>query len=354
MRQKWTGTLVHPSRALKVGRLRVLFAWSLGVPFLGSLLGPLSMLLTVRRACRKNKPDIVLLYNHPIGILCGGLLAKWLYGARVMLDVEDVCVSRWEDWIGRGDARPMQQLIGWFLLKAGVAMCDRVMVPSRKFIATGNIRKEYIVVGGCIAVEAPQGLKQDLAGGSLRVLISGKLDEEQGVWLVLEAIATLGLRPASGRKLEFHLCGFAENEPALKRQVLDLQQAGITITYHGTVAGAVYRRLLAGADICVAMQNPGGRHGSAKTPSKVYEYLAYGKVVVASEVGDFKELPDQIITLCRYDRVAVADQLRQMANEWPAWSKQGDRAARFAREEFSLRAVGDRILRSVSSGEDLV
>ena len=349
MRQKWTGTFCHPRRVARAGRLPVLFTLSVGLPFISTLLEPLAMLQGMRSICRKHPPDVVVVYNYYLAPLLIALITKWFYGAKMILDIEDVCVPRLADWFGRWDKGPLQQLVGSWLLKLGVAGCDRVLVPSRRFLSAVKIEKGHIVVTGCIGVQEGPTKPEKLPSEPLRVLVSGTLDQEQGVGLVLGAVKTLTRRPPTRRPLEFHFSGFAEDEPALQKSVRALEQEGARITYHGLLSTEAYLGLLHRVDVCVAMQKPHGRHGGFKTPSKVYEYLAYGKVVIASDVGDFKELPEEVISLCDYQEDTLASRLVTFADNWGQWKRMGQRAAVFAHQEFSLRAVGERILRSISS-----
>lgn len=350
MRLKWVGVLRHPSRVLRVDGIGVLFTWCIGVRYLSFLLEPLAMLVGVRALCKRRRPDIVLVFNYFPATLLAGIATKWCYGARMIFDIEDVSVPRVADWFGRGDKRPLLQLGGWWLLKVGVAAADCVMVPSRRFLATARIVKRNVIVTGCIAAKEYLAPREKGSDEPLRVLISGTLDEEQGLGLVLNAIKEATAGPPLGREIVFDLCGFAENANALRASVAALAQAGVRITYHGVVGRAVYFELLLEADVCVAMQRPDGRHGSAKTPSKVYEYLAHGKVVIASDVGDLRELPADIISLCEWHASTLASRLRNVRNDWGQWMGMGERAAAFAAREFALRVVGERIIRCVVPG----
>ena len=347
MRQRWTGSLCHRSRVLRVEGIPVLFAWSFGVPVIRSLVEPVAVLVGVLAVCKKHRPDIVVVYNYYPANLLAGVVAKWRYRAKMILEVEDVIVLRKSDWCFGGDARTIPVLILSLMLKLGVAACDRVLVPARKFLRTGRIAKKHIVVAGCISVESCEPRKDPGPDSAVRVLVSGFLAEEQGLPLVLGAVETLAVIRPPERTVEFVLCGFAEDEASLRCRVDDMQSRGVRIAYEGIASRTRYLELLKAANVCVAMQDPDGRFGDAKTPSKVYEYLAYGKVVVASNVGDLSELPKEIITICDYRLDVLVDRLWQIANNWEHWKQMGVLAAEFALREFSLRVTGERIIRSV-------
>jgi glycosyltransferase involved in cell wall biosynthesis len=345
MRQLWRGKLIHPARIVKADGLPVIFASSLNLRFVSLLYEPVGMLLSLLSLTRRRKIDVVMVYDYYPSTLLTGVIAKWITRGRLILDLEDICVPHWTDWIGRGDARPIQQLVGWFLMKIGIAFSDGVLVPSRRFIQAAGVRKNTIVVDGCIAT--PPLMLARHKSELKNVLVSGRLDDEQGVFLVFDAIEKLAERFSSPARFRFHICGFADDLPRVVERVNELARAGALVTFHGNVSREKYFSLLGEADICIAMQNPGGRHGNTKTPSKVYEYLAYGKVVVASRVGDFEHLPLNVISLCEYTKAALVARLNEIAGNWARWQEFGPNAAKYATDEFSLPCVGRRILNSV-------
>ena len=344
MRLKWKGRVFHPGCATRSERFPLIFAWAMGIPFLSSLCEPLALFVSVFTACRKHKPALVMIYNYYPAVLFAGLVAKWRYGARLIFDIEDVCVPHFADWVGRGDSRPFQQLVGWFLLKLGLFGSDLVLAPSRRLMETAGTSKKHLIVTGCIKVDGFMNAEDKSPDAPLRVLISGKLDSEQGMDLILEAIEELHSRPSSKRLLEFHFCGFPDNEAAFSKRIDDLRKKGSCVIFHGSLSATAYTQLLKRADVCLAMQNPHGRHGNAKTPSKVYEYLSNGKVVIASNVGDFDLLPGDVINLCDYDLKILSDRLQAVANDWAQWRTMGERAAAYGRREFSYGAIGGKII----------
>jgi glycosyltransferase involved in cell wall biosynthesis len=347
LRQKWMKKIFHHRRETQGSAIKVIFPWSVGLPFLGALFEPLALSLGVKEAFESRQPTIVLLYNYYPGPLLAALLAKYFYGAKMILDIEDVCIPRVADWLGRGDARPVQQLAGWVLLKLGMAACDSVIVPSRRFLRAAQVDKRYTVVSGCIAVDGSTAKAQKDPSGPLSVLIGGKLDDEQGLGLVLEAMEILTGSRQSCERLDFHFCGFAEDERKLNEKLQALAVRGARVRYHGTLTSDAYRALLAQMDVCVAMQNPGGRHAEAKTPSKVYEYLAHGKAVIASDVGDFLEIPMDVVSICDWNAMALFRRLEEFASDREKAQRMGERAAEFAAAEYDPAVNGAKILSSL-------
>jgi len=347
MRQKYTKEIFHQGREIQKGAIRVVFPWSVGLPFLGTLFEPLALALGVKQAFKTRRPTIVLLYNYYPAPLLAALLSKYLFGAKMILEIEDVYTPRIGDWFGRGDARPIQQLVCWILLRIGIAACDSVVVPSRRFLSAARVHKKHTIVSGCIEVDRSAAGMQNNAGGPLMILVGGKLDDEQGLSLVIEAIDLVVKNRQLCQSLDFHFCGFTQNEKELKDRLQALSMKGASVRYHGTVTLDEYRSLLSRSNVCVAMPNPGGRHAETNTPSKVYEYLAYGKAVITSDVGDFREIPADAISLCDWDAVALSLRLKEFANDRESVRHMGERAAELAAAEYAPAANGVRILSSV-------
>jgi glycosyltransferase involved in cell wall biosynthesis len=346
MRVGWTGKWWHRGAMRRTKGIPIAYSGNIGLPFATVLTAPFSLLLKVMALGRGSELKMVLLYNYDPPTILAGLFCKLVFGTHVILDIEDICKPTFADWIGRGDARPVQQLIGRMLMELGRSMCDRVMIPSRRFVPEANITGDYLVVSGCLSVSAHRDLSGRDATKPIQLLVSGTLDEEQGVYLVLEAIRILAAARTGGRPMRFHLCGFADDESRLTTLVTGIAEGGMDITYHGSLSARDFKELLWETDVCVAMQQTQGRHSARKTPSKVYEYLAHGKIVIATDVGDFRDIPSEVITLCEYNAVELAEKLRGISENWIEWEPRGERAAAYAAAEYSFASVGRRILAS--------
>lgn len=347
MRIRWTGSWWHRGGMRRIRGIPVLFACSLGIPMLTLLTAPLILMASILNIRDRFRPDAVLLYNYYPATLAAGIVCRTIFRSRIIFDIEDVCIPSLSDWLGRGDPRPLHQLLGRGLLQIGLAMSDCIMVPTRRFIAVLGIRKAHLIVSGCIDVPAPRDLAKSDASDPIRILISGQLDEEQGVFLAFDAIHAWSQQAATGRPLVFCVCGHAPDERAIRERISSIAQGGTPIEFLGSLNGAEYRATLEMADVCLALQNPLGRHGQIKTPSKVYEYLANGKIVIATDVGDFSSLPSDMIQICDYSVSAVHRMLVDISANWCRWADLGRRAAAFSRREFSLASVGRRILDSI-------
>jgi glycosyltransferase involved in cell wall biosynthesis len=122
---------------------------------------------------------------------------------------------------------------------------------------------------------------------ALLVLYHGQLHSCQYVKLFLEAIRIISKTPARDR-LKFMVLGSGSELGALKGLA---QELGIKdgVIFTDFVPHADIPQYIAAADICVAPfeENEVTR---CKSPLKIVEYLASGKPIVASDVGEVRRM----------------------------------------------------------------
>ncbi len=124
--------------------------------------------------------------------------------------------------------------------------------------------------------------------GVITVLFSSMLDEIRGVGLLMRA-----LEQADG-ELDFPASRFRfiiTGKGPLEAQTRDCCKAlkRIRADFMGFVDLTTYRKILAEAQVAVALQDPAHPYSRACFPSKVIEYMTAGKLVLTTEVADIME-----------------------------------------------------------------
>lgn len=333
LRMRRTKRLLHHHRVRRAGRVSVVFARAVGLPVLGLLLEPLFLAAAIGTLARKREVKVAMVYNFSPGLLICALLLKAVWHVSIVLDLEDVYIPRLSDWRRASPARPWQQLVYWMCMRGLLEVCDRVIVPTRRFLRFVPKRKPSLIVTGCLDVEETPRAKPRVGNGPLRVLMAGKLDQENGFDMFVAAAESLQIAQ-DGREFEFHACGSATPDT---RQLTAVQ-------FHGALSATDYRHLLGTMDVCVVLQKPEGRWAGLKTPSKVYEFLGAGKIVVATDAGDYVDLTGPFLRLCKQVDVetlsAILREIRASRELLSSWSQQ---ASCFALSTFSAVAVGQRL-----------
>lgn len=170
-------------------------------------------------------------------------------------------------------------------------ICDAYIVPTRRFLRYLP-PKPTEVITGCIEIPSISGAQ--LTPPPTRVLFAGKVEREHGIVQFVEALEALDKTPAAER-LQADVCGSGNMLDWVAERLSRLTTLRATV--HGFVSSTQYKELLGAAHICVALQDPAGRNAQFKTPSKIYEFLGYGKAVIATDVGDVREIAESALCM---------------------------------------------------------
>jgi glycosyltransferase involved in cell wall biosynthesis len=132
------------------------------------------------------------------------------------------------------------------------------------------------------AVREKYGLNDELL-----VLYQGQLHDCQYVKLFLKAAKIISGK-ALARQIKFMVLGDGSQLAALKKfsETLEL---GKGVIFAGSVPHSDVPRYIAAADICIAPFED-NEITRCKSPLKIVEYLASGKAIVASDVGEVRNM----------------------------------------------------------------
>jgi glycosyltransferase involved in cell wall biosynthesis len=137
----------------------------------------------------------------------------------------------------------------------------------------------------------------------------------------------------------------------------ELERRGLDgrVKVTGALPRADAMRLLAAADVCVSphVQNPDGSRFFG-SPTKLFEYMALGKAIVASDLEQLGEVVDHGrngLLHAAGDAAAAADAVSRLIRDGELRSRLGEAALHDALHRFSWRAHVERTLRALVSGQ---
>jgi len=340
-------------------------------PDYGSRLHPvLQFVVTRRREERENlaafravsarfRPEVVFVWNilgFPRSLLMaaealpGVTVAYWLAGYSP-LDADGF----WSYWQETSERAKLQGLLrrvfgGWAL-----RILRAEGKPERTRLAHVAVVSDYMRRKGVQAGLLPEsaeviynGVEVDLftasrsqAGRPLRLLFAGRLSEDKGPQVAIEAmnhlVHCLGLRVA---RLTIVGSGPSAFEAALKARVSTLG-LGEHVTFQGWQPRERIPAIMAEHDVfllCTSHQEPFAR--------VVLEAMASGMVVVGTLTGGTGEILVEDVTGLTFgagDSEALARQVMRLADDSALWQRLSSEGQRVVRERYSMEHMVERI-----------
>jgi glycosyltransferase involved in cell wall biosynthesis len=256
--------------------------------------------------------------------------------------LEDIVTPRLSDWFYKPIMFSLQQAAGGLLMNLAIRLSDLIIVPSSRFLFKNIENSNHIVVDGCIDVSADTQMYFE--NKKINILFAGMLDEEQGVNLYLQTLKLINENKELARRFKFNVCGLSQQEEALKVSLSSFNH--LDITYNGFVSSNEYNVILNGANVCLVLQDPTGRYAQKKTPSKGYEYMASGKLIIVTKIGDYSNLPkNTCLFLNNYTPESLVEILINLDKSTIV--NFAENAKHYAIENWGFKNVGKKIIKRI-------
>jgi glycosyltransferase involved in cell wall biosynthesis len=338
--------LVFPSRIEHQNSILIVTCRAVAIPVLSSILEPFFAIATLFRLHNKHKMNTVVLYSYYPSVLAVGLVARFILSAKIVFDLEDISRPSWKDWKRSSGVRPLQQLWGAVLQFMVTCVAHCVIIPTNRFIPHIKPVKRHVVVTGCMRCNKFSESAQRADSSVVEILYAGGISSEQGFDILVDALTLLDADERGGN-ISVHICGAEALNDEREHRLSVIKT--FAIQFHGFLSNEGFQKLFARVDVCLALQRPEGRHSQYKTPSKAYEAMCAGKMVVVSDVGDFSMLPPGICKILNpYSAAGLADCLASITrNEANAY---GQNALQYASDNWDVRGVGKELTQRIGYG----
>ena len=241
------------------------YASIFGAPVLNSLSCYVSSKCFLKRYLRSHTLDAMIIYNMRLENSLLALYAKKHYGIPVILQYEDgLTVDSHINGIkrlvyGKMEKKVFDCLDGAFLVNS------RIKVPCPAVVIRGAMREQNKMA------EFP------LLNGTPKLLFSSTLDAQRGVNVLLEALKY------TDADFNLKITGRGDMEEAVKAC------KDPRVQFLGYLDYETYQKELEQTDICINAQLAQHEFAEFSFPSKIFEYLSYGKLVVSSDMADVEE-----------------------------------------------------------------
>lgn len=305
-----------------------------------------AFLSQLRALSRRVEADALLAFKPLASSLWLGLAARRRLRVPLFLDIED-WEAGWYYDVPRSDAlrhlahveRPNGLLWTWLSEKL-VRRCDDVFVVSR--FLQQRFGGTLLPHGADTTVFDPVRWPPDEARRQLGlppgryIVFTGSPMPNKGLGDLLEALEALAIPD-----LRVLLVGSFAHDPGYGERLQ--ARHGRRLIYVGPRPHREMPLYLAAADLVALPQQP-CRETRAQVPGKVFEAMAMGRPILATDVGDLAEiLAGCGLVIPPANPVALQDGLRRLLDDRPAAEQLGRGARARCQERYSWNAM-ERIL----------
>lgn len=255
-----------------------------------SVTNPISVIRFLQRGknfikAHKKQNEQNILYNYQYPDIRNFLLliyAKYK-GFKIVFDfVEDKKHDRANTWNEK-----LQKRLSIALLKIIPFYADLIFVISDYLLKevtkiTGNKIPVFILP---ISVDFKNIIAQKKINeeATIKLFYGGSFAQKDGLEYLLEAVNAMGKN-----NYNFKLILTGKAEPADRERLLPLITDNPFVDYRGFLSTDEYFKLLNSVDICCMTRN-NSAFANAGFPFKLGEFLAAGKLVIASRIGDIEK-----------------------------------------------------------------
>jgi glycosyltransferase involved in cell wall biosynthesis len=326
--------------------------------------------ITAIPLCRRHGPGVFLKNIFLVWSLSAGAqvihLQKCFYHAAVPAMLAALTRNKplhydWDDWevkIYEVSTQPsfLRNFIRGFL---DILENNLPKIADTVSVASARLREECLKLSGHrdTIFDAPVGadlerFKPDIDGNAVRkkygitqplILYLGQLHGGQYVEQFIRAAAKL--LQEYPRAFNFMIVGDGYLAKELKKLAGELKLDDLLI-FTGAVGHELVPQYIAAADICVACFQE-NEVTLCKSPLKIAEYMASGKAIVASNVGEVEQmLGGSGLLVEPGDPVALSEGIMTLLKDTELRNKLGKAARKRAQEKYNWTATAANILQA--------
>jgi glycosyltransferase involved in cell wall biosynthesis len=299
----------------------------------------LSAMLTSWRA---GHADVVIAESPPLFTAWAAVFIKRFRRAKLLLNVADL----WPE-----SAVQLGALKNRFAIRGAEAIeryaykhSDLITAPTpgvrRNLEERGDVDGKVRLLPNAVDVARFHPGAGSRNGGAKRVMYCGTVGLAQGVRTLLEAARDLERERA---ELDFVIVGDGAERAGLEKLAREWELQRVEFT--GRVTHAEIPRVIESADMAVMLLRDLPLFEDA-VPTKLLEYMAAGRPVIAAAAGQVAEMIEETragIVCPPEDAVAVSKAIRRLAADREEAARMGERGRRYVEDNLSRVAMVDRL-----------
>ncbi len=320
-----------------INGINIKYSNALAIPYLSQIWEFFSMLFSFIKIIRNNQIKVVICYCYYPSIVLIALVGKILR-LKIIEELEDVVLKPDQLKITQFNFfEKMHHYIGNYLMNIIITISDVIIIPTNKFLNKIPANKKILKITGCVthAKYSPPVFNNKIV-----IFFSGLLNLENGFQLLIDTLELLELNETLSSKYEIWITGY---NPECPSPDFHYKYNKIKVFYFGFLPNNEYEDLLKKAHICLVLTKPNSLFSNLKTPSKAIEFMSYGKCMIISDIGDFKEFNDNLfIMLYDYSSHGLLNILINLNHN--QISKISKNAYDYSFSNWDLKLVGNQII----------
>lgn len=309
-------------------------------------------ILTFLNSALLFRPDIIYVMDTAYTGVLAGYISKKLIGCKLITDTGDVA---YELAKSTGNYYPKQLALIHWVEQLALTHSDCLIVRGsyhQSWLNNKGIQNVFFVPDGVklssirsvdvTALKTELGLIHHLVVGVVGTLTWSDKHQMCYGWDIIEALSFLKDLP-----IKALIVGDGNGRSILKSRAEELEVIDHVI-FTGQVAYDELSRYICAMNVCVSTQS-NDLIGMVRTTGKLPLYLAYGKYVIATDVGEAKKVLPGIGCLLPYDGVRddnhpfrLAQQLRKIFAE-PQLLEITEQAQKVAQKNFDYDLLALRV-----------
>jgi glycosyltransferase involved in cell wall biosynthesis len=309
-------------------------------------------ILSFVQSALRLQPDVIYVIDTAYSGVLAGCIAKRLSGCKLVTDTGDLAFELAKS---KGIySRSQLALINW-IEQMAIDNSDCLIVRGsyhKSWLESQGINKVVFVPDGvdineakpvdATALKTELGLENNLVVGLVGKMSWSQRHQMCYGWDVIEALGLLKDVPVKAL-----LVGDGNGRPILESRAKQLGVAS-RVVFTGQIPYDDLPRYLSAMDVCISTQS-NDLVGMARTTGKLPLYLAYGKYVVATNVGEASRVLPGVGCLLPYNGVRddthpprLAEHLRKLLAE-PKLLSICEKARQVARDNFDYEMLAKRV-----------
>ncbi len=307
----------HKLEKARISSSDVIYLPFISVPYMNLISSNVFALIYLCSMVWRGQINRILFYNHGPRVSIPAILMKILFGIPVYVEYEDSYY--------RGNKNPLKKGYGFCLEKAVNKIVDGAILVNSLLI--DEIQTENFMICRGFTTELKHERNRDPDYKEVWIAYTGGLDNIRGIDTFVNGVLKLP-DEIDGKKIRIFITG----DGPLKKWMLDMIGKAENIEYLGILERDEYERLIVNADILV---NPHKEGVNDLFPSKIFEYISTGNIIVSSNCSDISLL--RCRNLFIYENYSLDDLLYRVIKEQPKAVKDAESMLEYSVDNTARR-----------------